>query len=126
MDQGHKETDELLEKIEQKIRKQYAQAAKELTAKLEKHLKKFEAKDKMMLAKLDTGEITDAEYFRWRTGQIMTGKHWEQMRDQLAADLVHSHQLADSVVNGYLPEVYALNHNYGTYQIEHDSQMSTS
>lgn len=126
MDQGHKETDELLEKIEQKIRKQYAQAAKELTAKLEKHLKKFEAKDKMMLAKLDAGEITDAEYFRWRMRQIMTGKHWEQMRDQLAADLVHSHQLADSVVNGYLPEVYALNHNYGTYQIEHDSQMSTS
>ena len=79
-----------------------------------------------MLSRLDAGEITDAEYFRWRTGQIMTGKHWEQMRDQLAADLVHSHQLADSVVNGYLPEVYALNHNYETYQIEHDLQMSTS
>lgn len=79
-----------------------------------------------MLSRLDAGEITDAEYFCWRTGQIMTRKHWEQMRDQLAADLVHSHQLADSVVNGYLPEVYAQNHNYETYQIEHDLQMSTS
>ena len=126
MDQGHKETDELLEKIEQKIRKQYAQAAKELTAKLEKHLKQFEADDKMMLSKLDAGDITDAEYYHWRTSRIMMGKHWEQMRDQLAEDLVHSHQMADSVVNSYLPEVYALNHNYGTYQIEHDSQMSTS
>ena len=126
MDQGHEETDALLQEMEQKIRKQYAQAAKELTEKLERHLKQFEEKDKMMLSRLDAGEITDAEYFRWRTGQIMTGKRWEQMRDQLAADLVHSHQLADSVVNGYLPEVYALNHNYGTYQIEHDLQMSTS
>ena len=34
MDQGHEETDVLLQEMEQKIRKQYAQAAKELTEKL--------------------------------------------------------------------------------------------
>ena len=80
----------------------------------------------MMLSRLDAGEITEREYFRWRTAQIMMGRHWEQMRDQLAEDLVNADQLAASVVNGYMPEVYALNHNYGTYQIEHDLQMSTS
>lgn len=126
MDQGRQETDALLQRMEREIRRQYARAAKELTAKLEKHLKRFEKADKEMLSRLDAGEITDAEYFRWRTAQVMTGKHWEQMRDQLAEDLVHADQLAASVVNGYMPEVYALNHNYGTYEIEHDSQMSTS
>ena len=126
MDQGRQETDALLQRMEREIRRQYARAAKELTAKLEKHLKRFEKADKEMLSRLDAGEITDAEYFRWRTAQVMTGKRWEQMRDQLAEDLVHADQLAASVVNGYMPEVYALNHNYGTYEIEHDSQMSTS
>ncbi|MBR6089881.1 MAG: hypothetical protein IKP86_08105, partial [Anaerolineaceae bacterium] len=126
MDQGRRETDALLQQIEQKIRRQYAQAADELTEKLERHLQQFEAADKMMLSRLDAGDISESEYFRWRTAQIMTGKHWEQMRDQLAADLVHADQLAASVVNGYMPEVYALNHNYRTYQIERDLQMSTS
>lgn len=125
-DQGRKETDALLQRMEKKIRGQYARAARELTAKLERHLKRFAAADKMMLSRLDAGEITDAEYFRWRTSQIMTGRRWELMRDQLATDLVHADRLAASVINGYMPEVYALNHNYGTYEIEHDSQMSTS
>lgn len=126
VDLGRKETDVLLEQIEAEIRRQYAQAARELTEKLEKHLKQFETADKMMLSRLDAGEINETEYFRWRTSQIMTGKHWEQMRDQLTEDLVNADQLAASVIRGYMPEVYALNHNYGTYQIEHDSQMSTS
>jgi SPP1 gp7 family putative phage head morphogenesis protein len=47
------------------------------------------------------------------------------MADTLAADMTHTNQIAASVINGYLPEVYAVNHNYGTYEVEKDSRINT-
>ena len=48
------------------------------------------------------------------------------MVDTLTSDMVNTNQIAASVINGHLPEVYANNYNFGTYQIEHDSQIDTS
>jgi SPP1 gp7 family putative phage head morphogenesis protein len=47
------------------------------------------------------------------------------MADTLAADMTNSNKIAASVINGYLPEVYAVNYNYGTYEIEKGSNINT-
>jgi len=71
------------------------------------------------------GELDKAEYERWRRTQVFQGNRYHQMADTLAADMTHTNQIAASVINGYLPEVYAVNHNYGTYEIEKGSRINT-
>ena len=125
-DIGHKETDDLLEEMEEKLRKEYEQAVKQTQEKLDDYLRRFETKDKIWQKDVADGKKTEAEYRQWRTGQIMIGQRWEEMRDTLAQDYHNANVMARSVVDGYMPEVYALNHNYATFQVEKGSKLDTS
>lgn len=125
-DIGAVETDAVLKELESKITREYEQAAREISDKLREYLKKFRQKDEEWRARLEAGEITKDEYIRWRTGQLMIGKRWVQLRNALAEDYHNANLIARSTARDYLPEVYALNHNYGTYLVEHDSLVDTS
>lgn len=125
-DYGHEETDKQLKKLERKIHAEYEQASKEVQTKLDDYLRRFQIKDNIKREAVAAGEITQEEYTKWRTGQIMIGKRWEEMRDTLAQDLTNTDKIAMSMVRGYMPEVYALNHNYGTFEAEKGSMIDTS
>ena len=86
----------------------------------------FKQKDKERQAQVARGELTQQEYNNWRRGQIIVGRRWEEMRDVLAEDMHNVNDIARSVVYGHLPEVYALNHNYGTFEIEQKAMIDTS
>lgn len=126
MDQGRRDTNRKLSEIEKRIQKEYAQAQRELTQKMDSHFNAFQAKDEEWRRKLHDGEVTEEQYRKWRTGQMAIGKRWQEMRDTVAEDLVNTTQIAKSIANGYMPEVYALNANYATYEIEKETQMDTS
>ena len=81
--------------------------------------------DKKKRQQVKDGKLDKAEYERWRRTQVFQGNRYHQMADTLAADMTHTNQIAASVINGYLPEVYAVNHNYGTYEIEKGSRINT-
>lgn len=125
-DEGHEETDKILEDMEKRIAEEYKQAEKEISEKLNDYLRRFEAKDRIKQQALADGLITQKEYDKWLTGQIMIGKRWTEMRDTLAEDFTNADKIAKSIAYGYQPEVYALNHNYGTYQVENGAQVDTS
>lgn len=125
-DPAHKATDDILEQLEGKISKEYEKAAREASVKLQKHLSAFEAKDIAKRADLAKGLITEKEYKDWRVGQMMMGKRWEEMSDTLAQDFHNVNRISRSIVNGYMPEVYALNHNYGTFEVEKGALVDTS
>lgn len=139
-DIGNKETEGLLEELEKKIRKEYTQATKEVEEKLQDYLRRFEKKDAIrkeyvakQYEKYKAGEISYAkykgiqsEYTQWRIGQIAIGERWEEMRDTLAEDLTDTYGKARSMIEGYMPEVYALNHNYATFLVESESLVNTS
>lgn len=126
VDDGHEETEAILKQIEKDITKEYRKAEKEIQAKLDDYLEKFKKKDELKRKALKAGEITQSEYNKWRTGQIMIGKRWEEMRDTIAEDLTNADQIARSIAFGYTPDVYAINHNYGTFQVEKASLLDTS
>lgn len=126
IDPGHRETERILKELEQRITKEYAQAEKEITAKLDDYMRRFKIKDELKAKAVQNGQITLAEYKQWRVGQIAVGKRWEEMRDTIAQDLTNTAKIARSITNGYMPEVYAINHNYGTFQAEMVSGMNTS
>ena len=125
-DAGHEETEEILKRLEKRISEEYARAEKDMEEKLNDYLRRFAKKDEIKRKAVEDGLITEEEYEKWRTGQIMIGKRWQEMRDSLAEDLTHADAIAKSIAYGYMPDVYALNHNYGTYQVEHGSLMDTS
>ena len=125
-DFAHDKTDKIIAKVEKKVSKEYAKAVKQTTEKMDKYLKGFAKEDAKMLAKLKAGEITQKQYVTWRKNAMMTGKHWTDMRHTLAVDYANAERISKSIVTGHMPEVYALNCNYATYEIERDIQMSTS
>ena len=125
-DIGQKETDAILNKMEKRIRKEYKQAEKEVEAKLKKHLDKFAEKDAVNRKKVQDGLMSQSDYDKWRVGQIAIGQRWEEMRSSLAENLVHTQEIAQSITKGYMPEVYAINHNYATFQVEQSSLLDTS
>lgn len=125
-DLGHKETDEALGKLERRIKKVYIQAYEETEAKLQDYLSRFATKDKIKQEQMRAGKITQDEYNYWRKGQVMIGKRWQEMVDSLAADYTNANRLAMAMVGDSLPGVYALNHDYGTFQVEKGSMVDTS
>lgn len=125
-DRGDDETEKLLSEIEKRISGEYAKAEREIQQKLNDYLAKFQKKDELKRRALAAGEITQAEYDKWRLGQIMIGQRWDEMRTTLAEDLANVDQIARSIAFGHLPEVYAINHNYGTFQVETGALVDTS
>ena len=125
-DIGHEETEEILKVLEKDIAKEYAQAEAEVQDKLDNYLKKFEKKDKQKLKQVKEGVISESEYKKWKIGQVAMGGRWREMRDTLAQDFTNSSKIAKSIAFGHMPDVYALNHNYGTFQVEKESLLDTS
>jgi len=124
-DPAHKETDKILRDMEKRLDEVYKQAYREARQTADDFMKQFREMDKKKRQQVKDGELDKAEYDRWRRTQVFQGNRYHQMADTLAADMTHTNQIAASVINGYLPEVYAVNHNYGTYEIEKGSRINT-
>lgn len=125
-DYAHTQTDLMLASLESELRREYRRAARETQQKLNEYLKAFQKKDKERQAQVARGELTQQEYINWRQGQIIVGRRWEEMRDVLAEDMHNVNDIARSIVYGHIPDVYALNHNYGTFEIEQKAMIDTS
>ena len=109
-----------------RVRPVYQQAQKEVQEKLDNYLARFAARDVAKRQQLAQGVITRQEYARWRTGQIMMGKRWADMVNVLAQDYHNANEIAQSIVRGYMPEVYAINHNFAVYEAEKGALIDTS
>jgi len=125
-DYAHEKTDEIIAKVEKRMEKEYAQAAKEVEEKYNDYMQRYKVKDSIKRQQVAEGKITKKEYTKWRKGQICIGKRWEDLKDSLAQDMVNTNSIARSAIYEHTDEVYALNHNYATYQVEHDSMIDTS
>lgn len=126
MDAGEKAVDKITEKLAKEIEKEYRKAGKEVKAKMKTHLDKFKEKDKKKLADLKGGKITQKQYDDWRIGQIMTGKRWQGLVDELAQGYTEANKTAMRMTADSMKEAYATNHNYGTYQVENAAKLSTN
>ena len=125
-DAGHIETELILRETEADVQRVYRKAVEETQKKLEDYLRRYQVKDEIKRQQLARHEIRMKEYAEWRKGQVMIGQRWEELRNTLAQDLHNSNAIARSIVQGHLPEVYAVNHNYATFQVEKGSMLDTS
>ena len=125
-DIGHEETEELLKQTEKRIENVYRQAYKELKKKSDDYMSQFLKTDAEKRKEMQAGEITKDEYRQWRQSHLLTGRRWVSMQESIAKDLNNSNKIAASIINGHLPDVYAININWATYQLEHDFKIDTS
>ena len=112
--------------LRKRIEQTYSQAASDMEQKFNQYMKDFARKDAVKRDLVSKGLMSDKDYVKWRKGQVMIGERWKEMRDVLAQDLTNTDKIATSIINGYLPEAYAIGHNYGTFQIERGSCINTS
>lgn len=126
LDPGHRAADKKIAQMDKEVSKVYSRASEEMSQKLEKYLDRFREADERMKKNVADGLMSEDDYKTWRKGQLMQAERWTHMRDELAADASNSVDIARSVVQGHMPEVYAENFNYGTYEIEHGTRMNTS
>lgn len=125
-DPAHDATDKILQAVEKRIKLEYAQAQREIEAKLQDYLKRYKTKDKTWRKWVKNGQRTKQQYNEWRVGQLAIGKRWQDQRDAIARELTITQELAKKVVYSTMPEVYALNINYATYDIETGTMIDTS
>ena len=126
MDYGHKESDKMLKELEKRLKAEYAQAERELAEKVAQYFKAYERKNAVKLAQLNAGQISQKEYLRWKKGQLLIGQRWQEMQDTIATDLHNVNKIAGAMISTHAKDVYALNHNYGTYEVEKGSLVDTS
>ena len=125
-DIGYDETEDILFEIRAEIESIYGQAYNEVYARALKFLAVFRAADELKKRQVEAGELDIEEYKRWRRTQMLTGRNAYAMADVLATDLDNVNLIAASVINGYMPEVYAVNTNWTEFTIEKALQVDTS
>lgn len=110
-DPAHALADKELEEIEKRIEEIYKRANKEVEAKASKYFKRFSDLDKKNRALVESGDMTEEAYKKWKQGKIMTGKHWETLKKQTAESMHKANVIAMDYANGRLSTVYASNYN---------------
>ena len=125
-DPGAEYVDRKLYNLEKRIAREYRKAEKDVQRKLNNYLMKFAEQEKVMRARLEAGEISQKDYNDFMFRKTMMGKRWQAMRDSLAADYHNANMIAKSIYEGYLPGAYAINHDYATYEVEHDGHFDTN
>lgn len=125
MDYGHKLTDDELKELEKRISAEYSQAEKEVSEKLADYLSAFARKDEEQKALVEAGEITEKEYLNWRVGQIAIGQRWDALRNNLAEDYHDANKIAKGMTTEQSKDIYALNYNYGVFEVESATDMDT-
>ena len=126
MNAGQLETEAELKRLETKLKKTYKQASKEVQKKLDDYLKQFKIEEKEWRQKLNDGDITKAKFQKWYSNKVMNAERWAAMRDTLAEDLTNVNVIANDLVRDSMLHTFAINHNYGTFEIENGLNINTS
>lgn len=125
-DKGRQLTDVLLKEYEAKISKEYRKAVAEAQAKLDDYLRRFKIKDEAWQRMVSSGEKTAKEYAAWRQQQIMVGRNWEKLKDELSEDYHNANVTARKLVEQMRAGVYAENVNFGTFEVEKAARIDSS
>lgn len=126
MDYGHEQTDKMLTQLEKRLRTEYSKASRGISRSMREYLKDFEREDSEMLKLLNENKITEKKYLAWRNTQMATGTRWEQMKSTITEDLQNTSNIAADMIRDHSYDAYALNHNYGTFEIEQGAKADTS
>ena len=117
-DAGRKQTDKELQKLEERIKNIYGNAALDVQQEIFEYFASFAKQDAELREKLEAGEITEEYYTQWRLNQIGRGERFLDLRDKLAERMTKANETAIAYVNDATPGIYTLSRNYAAYEME--------
>ena len=125
-DVAHEAADASIEAFRREVAETYREAQKTAEKRLTAFLKRYEKRDAEWSERVSRGEATEDEWRSWRRSQMLAGRDYRAMLDQVSAGYTHANEVAMAALSGRLPEVYAENYNYGCYQVESAAGVDTS
>lgn len=125
-DPAHEAADRTIEGLRREFELVYRKAEKEARRALERHLERFAEEDARMAERVEKGEVGEEDYRHWREVKMLNGDSYRALIDQAARGYADAGAYASAAVEGRLPEVYAENVNYGTYQVESAARVDTA
>lgn len=100
-----------MRKLSARLDKIYAEAEEGLTEKVNSFFAKFAELDKKKKALVDSKQMTQEEYDKWRKNKLLMGEKYKDLRDSIAERVSDTNAIATQYMNGELPKVYAHNYN---------------
>lgn len=119
-------TDKLIAQMEKRMNTVYRTAQYEMEQKLKRYMRDFSEKNKQFKKDVKAGKKTQEQYDKWLNTQAYQKKWLEEMVNTLTTDATLTDVKAMSVARGFLPEAYAVNRNYGAFEVEKGSLLDTS
>lgn len=113
-------TDEELEKLERKIKKEYGRAYVEMKAKADAYFEKLEDRYEKEYAAYQAGKYTEAEFKLWYKTQVQRGMGYRKMQNDLADRISRANEVAAAYINDKTPGIYSLNANYEAFRISQE------
>ena len=125
-DAGVIATDVMLDELTDALISHYARAASDIEDKGKKYFEKFKNEDDKKRAEVKSGKLKKSDYTKWRAQKMLVGDNYKKLQEILTSDMTNSNQIATDIINHKKSDIYALNHNYGVYEIEHSTGLATS
>lgn len=126
MDEGHREAEDIIGKVEVEIEKSYSEALKELRERQRKFMDDYESELRKKKGQVKSGEITQDDLDSWLRYEQLRSDWFKGMVDELSRGITDADKAAMRIVNGYTPDAYASNANFGAYQVESAGKVDTS
>lgn len=104
--------DEQLEQLEDRLTALYAETKVEVLKEYSAFIEKYQDDYLEMTAKLDAGEITQAEFTRWTNNRILKDTLYKETVKSLTDILVNSDIAAMSLISDELPYIIAESYNF--------------
>lgn len=131
IDPAHEFTEKIIKALEKRLNREYGLAVVELEVKLRDYFERFEKKDETWRKWVDDVKETDrgefvkrfSDYIKWRKAQMAVGRHWRELKEQLARDIQRTNNEAREIILDKLPDIYAENRNWSMFEIEKGAKL---
>jgi SPP1 gp7 family putative phage head morphogenesis protein len=117
-DAAHDWTDEQIERLQRRFRREYSAAEKDMRGKLDKFLADYDKQNSEWKQKVRSGKSKQDEYDAWLKEQAMNREWFDGMVSELSADALRTDQIAMSYINDEIPSVFAENANRAAHEVE--------
>ncbi len=118
-DYGATYTDKTITELDKEIQAVYKEAEKDIQKKMDDFNAKYKIKEQKYQQKVDSGQMTQEEFDRWKKGQVFQGQQWQAKKDQILNTIHHSNEIATKIINGQSQNIFMVNANYMSYDMEH-------